>query len=153
MIEKIISGGQIGADLAALIAGKMLNIPTGGWMPKGFKTKKGNKPNYLEEFGVQEHTSSKYSPRTYSNVRDSDATIRFANNFNSAGEICTLKAINYYNKPYMDILVSNPPSHKEVADWIVQNNIKTLNVAGNADEDIEEFVCNYLIKTINLIKD
>ena len=35
MLEKIISGGQTGADQAALDAAIKLGIPHGGWIPKG----------------------------------------------------------------------------------------------------------------------
>jgi len=35
MITKIISGGQIGADQAGLEVALELNIPHGGWCPKG----------------------------------------------------------------------------------------------------------------------
>ena len=36
MLEKIISGGQTGADQAAWRAAKAFGVPTGGWMPKDF---------------------------------------------------------------------------------------------------------------------
>jgi hypothetical protein len=35
MIKKIISGGQTGADQAGLDVAVELNIPHGGWIPKG----------------------------------------------------------------------------------------------------------------------
>ena len=35
MIKKIISGGQTGADRAALDFALKLGIPHGGWIPKG----------------------------------------------------------------------------------------------------------------------
>jgi hypothetical protein len=35
MIKKIISGGQTGADQAALDTAIELGIPHGGWIPKG----------------------------------------------------------------------------------------------------------------------
>ena len=41
MIRKIISGGQTGADLAALDVAVKLGIPHGGWIPKGRITEKG----------------------------------------------------------------------------------------------------------------
>lgn len=40
----IISGGQTGADQAALDAAIILGIPHGGWLPKGRKTEKGPLP-------------------------------------------------------------------------------------------------------------
>jgi ribosomal protein L33 len=41
MLKKIISGGQTGADQAALDVAINLGIPHGGWIPKGRKTEKG----------------------------------------------------------------------------------------------------------------
>jgi hypothetical protein len=41
MIEKIILGGQTGADRAALDCAIKFNIPHGGWIPKGRITEDG----------------------------------------------------------------------------------------------------------------
>ena len=40
--EKVISGGQTGADQAGLVAAARFAIPTGGWMPHGFETAEGS---------------------------------------------------------------------------------------------------------------
>ena len=151
MIKKIISGGQTGADQGGLIAAKRCGIQTGGWIPKGFLTRTGPNPKLGEEYGLQEHSSDKYPPRTFTNARDSDATIRLAINFNSSGELCTLKAINQYKKPYIDVDINNPIAVEEVVDWIQRNHIETLNVAGNCESrqsGICDFVADYLEKVI-----
>jgi len=44
MITRIISGGQTGADRAALDVAIKLSIPHGGWIPKGRKTEDGTLP-------------------------------------------------------------------------------------------------------------
>jgi hypothetical protein len=44
VIKKIISGGQTGADQAALDAAIKLGIPHGGWIPKGRLTENGSLP-------------------------------------------------------------------------------------------------------------
>jgi hypothetical protein len=41
MIKKIISGGQTGADRAALDVAIEYGIPHGGWVPRGRKTEDG----------------------------------------------------------------------------------------------------------------
>ena len=155
MILKIISGFQTGADLGGVVAAHNFGIETGGHIPKGFLTEYGSKPQLKEMFGAIEHSSSKYPPRTFENVKNSDGTIRFADNFNSAGEKCTLKAINQYNKPYIDVDKNNPIDHTLVVDWIVKNNIKILNVAGNRESTspgIFIFARDYLTKVLNLCK-
>jgi hypothetical protein len=149
MIDKIISGGQDGADLAALKFAVKAGIETGGWMPKGFLTASGPKPEYEKLYNIKEHTSPKYQPRTYCNAKCSDGTIRFACDFKSPGELCTLRAINQYKKPHIDVDVLNPIDFSVVKQWIVDYNIKVLNVAGNRAKTcpgIEQFVINYLEK-------
>ena len=76
----------------------------------------------------------KYPPRTELNVKNSDGTARFAQNFNSSGEKCTKKFIDKHRKKYFDIDLSDPPPIQEFIDWIETNKIKTLNVAGNSEQ-------------------
>jgi hypothetical protein len=143
VIEKVISGGQVGADIAALRAASRLGIPTGGWCPAGWRTLAG--PNKaLRGLGLREHPSPKYPPRTFANVRDSDATIRIASTFDSAGEKCTLRAIRQYGKPYHDIplfyrkgwrVSSN--TVRDARAFLEEHDVRTLNVAGNASANLE----------------
>lgn len=151
MIEKIISGGQVGADIAGLRAAKALGLATGGYLPFGWRTQRGPCPEYEQLYGCREHSSDRYPPRTYENVKSSDGTIRFAMNFRSPGEVCTLKAILKYGRPWFDVSVhplrgnySLLPFSKEARAWIRENQVKTLNVAGNAITGIEEAVEQYL---------
>jgi hypothetical protein len=69
------------------------------------------------------------------NVKESDGTIRFATDFQSAGEVCTLKAIKQYDKPYIDINLNGNymDKVKEFCSWLKCYSIKTLNVAGNSE--------------------
>lgn len=159
MIEKIISGGQTGADIAALRIAKSLGIKTGGWMPLGFRTLDGDKPEYGDEYGMWEHSEHGYPPRTYMNVLESDGTVRFAFNFDSPGERCTLKAIQRYNKSYFDVNISPAqrenymdmlPNPAHLAAWLDENSIKVLNVAGNADKNIQGYVEAYLLTALEL---
>lgn len=137
MLVKVISGGQVGADQGGLAAARDLGIETGGWAPKGWRTKHGPRPE-LAILGLKEHSSYYYPPRTYTNARDSDGTIRLAYDFSTAGELCTLKAIKQYDKPYRDIDLAEPDLCFDIADWILENEIKVLNVAGNAGQDRKE---------------
>lgn len=151
MIKKIISGGQNGSDLAGLKAAKELGLETGGMMPKGFRTLDGPRKDYADLYGIEEHKSWSYVPRTASNVKNGDATIRFASNFNSAGEKCTLKFIEKYEKPYLDIDITSPLPMQYVRDWLKKNDVSTLNVAGNSEKSspgIESFVFNYLVELL-----
>lgn len=147
---KVISGGQNGVDQSALRAAKACKLETGGWLPKDCITLDGPKPKLLEEFSMREHPLAGYVPRTEMNVFDADATIRIATNFNSPGERCTLRYIKKYNRPHLDITSPDitvsyiAPENldcinqfsvpiDEVLNFLRENNVKVLNVAGNSE--------------------
>jgi len=77
-----------------------------------------------------------YKKRIWENVMIADATIRLAVDFNSRGEICTANAIKKYEKPTMDIPLNrfhDPTVMVEVYNWLKENGIDCLNVAGNTE--------------------
>lgn len=147
-VKKVISGGQNGADQAGLRAAKECGLATGGWLPRNCRTLDGPRPEFLEIYSMQEHPQDSYVPRTEANVRDSDATIRFASIFGSPGERVTLKAIKWYNKPYFDVDINKPPEKEEVLKFLKENKVEILNVAGNSERTspgIGEFVYHFLL--------
>ena len=74
MIEKIISGGQTGADRAALDFAIYHDIPHGGWCPKGRLAEDGViEPRYQ----LRETSTKNYPERTEKNVREADGTVIF----------------------------------------------------------------------------
>lgn len=153
----IFSGGQTGADRGGLKAAKEFGLATGGWMPKGFLAQDGNHPEFAELYGVQEHTSPLYPPRTFRNVFDTDGTVRFAINFQTAGERCTLQAIEKMHKLHFDVdALDSKITPASLAAWIVDQKIEKLNVAGNSERSapgIEEFVVAFLLETFGLLRD
>ena len=72
MLQKIISGGQTGADRAALDVAIKFDIPHGGWIPKGRKTEDGVFP---DKYQLQEMPTASYPKRTEKNVLDSDGIL------------------------------------------------------------------------------
>lgn len=50
---KIISGGQIGADIAALRAAKEHGLETGGWATSRFMTRYGPLPSMGDVYGLK----------------------------------------------------------------------------------------------------
>ena len=138
VLNEVWSGGQRGADQGGLAAAHDLGLKTGGYAPKGWMTRNGPLPE-LEVLGLIEHSSPKYPPRTFANVKGTDGTIRLATDFSTAGERLTFEAIQQYEKPFLDIYLLEELSPPEVtAEWIVTNNISKLNVAGNSGETREE---------------
>ena len=74
---KIVSGGQTGADRAALDWALAHNVECGEWCPKGRKAEDGLiDPKYP----LKETPLAAYLQRTEWNVRDSDATVLFSVN-------------------------------------------------------------------------
>lgn len=145
---KIQSGAQTGADVAGLDAGLALGFETGGCMPKGFRTLEGPRPDYVQKYGVKEHHQSAYPGRTFLNVKESDATLRFARYFESPGELCTMKAIKQYDKPWYDVHFGTY-DYDEVRAWLKKHDVKVLNIAGNSEQTapgIYQFTYDYLME-------
>jgi hypothetical protein len=142
MLKKIISGGQTGADRGGLQAGRKLGLPTGGTAPKGFRTEAGLDPS-LKDFGLVEHASANFRPRTVRNVEDSDGTVWFGMT-DTPGALATLRAAIALDRP----LLLNPLPGV-LREWIVKNHIATLNVAGNRESlhpglcrEVEDYIVN-----------
>lgn len=152
----IVSGGQTGADFGGLRAAKKLGLQTGGWVPKGCRTLAGPRPELVTKYNCLETPSDKYPPRTFANVKDSDATIRFASRWDSPGEKLTLKAIRQYAQPYLDVTITElapgilgiSEAIMPVRRWLRSHKIRVLNVAGNSEQTcpgIELLVKNFLV--------
>lgn len=152
MIRKIISGGQTGADQGALRAAKALGIPTSGMMARGYRTQDGPRPDLAAEYRLLQHPSSKWRPpSSRMNVMLSDATIRFARDFETLDERCNLEFIQKYRKPYLDISIDNPPSLEDVREWLVLHQVEVLYISGNTERQapgIGGFVEVYLTKLL-----
>jgi len=155
-VHTVVSGGQVGADIAGLRAAKALGLATGGWGTKGFRIKGGRNPELGSVYGLREHQSEQYPPRTQANVRDSDGTMRLAFDFSSRGELCTIKAVRDYGRPCFDVLIKHnefmgyyiTKDPEDAAGWLRRNNIQRLNIAGNANPDIEPCVEEFLTRVL-----
>src|SRR4051794_28964361 len=98
MLERVVSGGQSGADQGAWRAARDCGIPTGGWMPANFLTEDGPRPEFAELYGAVELASVNYPARTRANARDSDATLWFGDP-DSPGGRTTLDACERLGRP------------------------------------------------------
>jgi Circularly permutated YpsA SLOG family len=136
MLAKVISGGQTGVDQAALRAAKACGLQTGGYAPKGYRTDDGPNGRLLRFYGLREHPSPYYPPRTHQNVIDSDATLILGNP-TSAGCTLTARYAREANRPCYclrwvkgSIEFFEAPSIKA---WLQQAKPTILNVAGNRE--------------------
>jgi len=177
LLKKVISGGQVGADIAGLRAAKHCGIETGGWAPPGFLTQKGPNPKLGTIYHLKEIAKSRkngYVERSKKNVDDSGGTIAFKIK-NSAG---TGKTIGYalshqwrYPKekelqndfePFRPVIIVNPyidtdAEIERVILFILEHNIETLNICGHGEgvDDLEKWeqsVFNFLVKVYEELK-
>ncbi len=135
LIDKIISGGQTGADRAGLDFAIENGIPHGGWVPKGRRSEDGRVP---DRYNLQEMTSSQYPPRTEKNIRESDGTLIVTMKPNlTGGSALTEKLAKKHKKPCMHVAAGNLASVAQhgvvVRGWLDRHDIKTLNVAGSRE--------------------
>ena len=145
--RKIISGGQTGADRAALDWAINHGIPHGGWCPKGRRAEDGT----IDQcYGLTETPSEEYSQRTEWNVRDSDATVIFSTHKElHGGTLLTLRLAEAYNKPLIHLCQEDERTNpaQELQSFTEQFNVAVLNVAGPRSSDepnINQFVSSVL---------
>jgi hypothetical protein len=139
---KIVSGGQTGADRAALDFAIRNGIPHGGWCPEGRRAEDGP---IDAKYQLQETPSSNYLQRTEWNVRDSDGTVIFSVGKRLSGNSAeTLEFAIKHRKPYLHLsAVFKDNAAQKLKKWIQQNNIRVLNVAGpraSKEPNVAEFV-------------
>jgi hypothetical protein len=130
MLKKIISGGQTGADRAALDFAIKYKIPHGGWIPKGRLAEDGPLP---KKYKLKEMTTTSYPKRIEQNAIDSDGTVIFSHGRLTGGSAYTKKMANKHNKPHLHIDLSKHEvlvASLEILTWKDENKIGTLNVAG-----------------------
>lgn len=139
---KVISGGQTGVDQSGLRAARACGIETGGWAPKGWLTEAGPAP-WLAEYGLVEHESDKYPPRTEANVKNSDSTI-WIGNPRSPGARLTFRMCQTHEKPLFWVpkawvlhgesaMNSRAMCVANVKHWLSWDRFEVVNVAGNRE--------------------
>lgn len=144
-IRKIISGGQTGADRAALDFALKKGVEAGGWVPKGRIAEDGIIASvYLN---LEETNTENYRVRTELNVRDSDATLILSQRDLIGGTALTKELALKYQKPHLHIdfrLKSTENAIFETKQWLRMNDCRILNIAGHrASEDSEIYQITY----------
>jgi len=139
----IISGGQTGADRAALDWALDNGIKHGGWCPKGRLAEDGV---IDERYQLKESASKAYPQRTEWNVRDSDGTVIFTISERlSGGSKKTMELTRQHQKPCMHVWRCGPVAElaQRLRVFMEENNISVLNVAGSRgskEPEVGQFV-------------
>ncbi len=131
---RVVSGGQTGVDRAALDAALAAGVPCAGWCPRGRRAEDGP---IADRYPLRETKSRTYARRTMDNVLDSDATLIVLNDpvgGLSGGTRLTVGEAEKAGRPLLIINLADSPAldHQvdRIADWINENRIFVLNVAG-----------------------
>lgn len=137
-IREIVSGGQTGVDRAALDVAIELKILHGGWCPHGRKSEDGTiattyklreAPAPTLEESLKD-SDAIFKKRTELNVRDADGTLIILKAAPVSGTLYTITMAEKYNKPCLILDLSTNFKIADIADWIIKNNIRKLNIAG-----------------------
>ena len=142
---KIISGGQTGADRAALDAALQTGTECGGWCPEGRLAEDGT---ILPRYPLSELKGAGYKERTLQNVIDSDGTVIIYFDTLSGGTEQTLLFCLNQKKPYLliDATELSPERAVErIHKFVAGNSIATLNIAGPRASD-EALAYAYTLK-------
>jgi predicted Rossmann fold nucleotide-binding protein DprA/Smf involved in DNA uptake len=141
----IISGGQTGADRAALDFAIERGLPHGGRCPRGRLAEDGPIPLRYE---LRETPSRKYAQRTEWNIRDSDATLVFSIAAQpQGGTRLTLDLAERLGKPVLHLSQSSltresaleamaataavvASAAAELRAFLAEHGVQILNVAG-----------------------
>jgi len=127
---KIISGGQTGADRAALDWAIDNGIPHGGWCPAGRLAEDGA---IHYKYNLQETPQADYMQRTERNVRDSDATVIFSIKAGLiGGSLATQKLADMHLKASLHLTSLQSPvkNATQLRGFIRKHEVKVLNIAG-----------------------
>lgn len=124
---KVISGGQTGIDELGLSLAKEYGIITGGFMPPCYLTEDGPKPEFKELYNSEALDSGLWAKRTRYNVKFSDGTVIFGN-IESKGTASTINFLIKFKKPFCV-----NPKGDELIQFVKNNRIAVLNVAGNKE--------------------
>lgn len=127
---KIVSGGQTGADRAALDWAIAHSVAHGGWCPAGRVAEDGP---IDKRYALQETPLPDYIQRTEWNVRDSDATliVSCAPEL-TGGSLATQQLAAAHDRPCLHLsgrLIALDAAIM-LQDWLQKEAVAVLNIAG-----------------------
>ena len=131
MLRKVISGGQTGADRAALDWAIERQVPHNGWCPKGRKALDGP---LAPKYQLKETPSEGYLQRNKWNVRDSDGTVVFTLAAEvTGGSKKTIEFATKLKQPWLHIHPGMRAPEELLVSFIQNHGIQTLNIAGSRE--------------------
>lgn len=147
---KIVTGGQTGADRAALDAALAAGVPCGGWCPADRAAEDGQIP---DRYPLTPLAGGGYDERTRQNVIDSDGTVIFSFGEPVGGTETTRQCCLKLRKPLLviDAATTTPQSARQrLAGFIDRHGIRTLNVAGPRRSEQPD-IATYVYRCMRLL--
>lgn len=136
-------------DRAALDVAIRLEIPCGGWCPRGRLAEDGRIPLC---YPLKETPTADYAERTLWNVRDSDGTLILTWGEPSGGTALTRAFALKEGKAHFMVDLRGKPRVALVRKWLRENKIRVLNIAGprtSTVPGIHELACAFLESLLN----
>jgi len=130
-LARIVSGGQTGADRAALDVALEKGLEVGGWVPRGRRAEDGAIPARYPN--LRETASRDPAVRTRRNVRDSDATLVLSHGPPAGGSKLTAELALQLGRPLLHLDLdarSEAGATEALRAWLRGCAPQTLNVAG-----------------------
>jgi len=128
VIPRIVSGGQTGADRAALDFALARHLPHGGWCPRGRRAEDGP---LAPRYQLQETPGDAPAQRTRWNVRDSDGTVILSLTLQLAGgSALTTACARQLGRPLLHLTPAVARPAQRLREFVAANRIGVLNVAG-----------------------
>jgi hypothetical protein len=128
MIEKIVTGGQSGAEQEAWAAARRAGVATGGYMRRGFATEDGPNPRLGALYGAIEFPLDEPT-RARANLRRADAMLWLGDPLSDEGR-AAIEACRDLGKPFFAAQPGLTPV-ADVVSWLIVFEVKTLVVAGS----------------------
>ncbi len=146
----ILSGGQTGADRAALDWAIARGIAHGGWCPRGRRAEDGT---IAPRYALIETPSRDYEQRTRWNVRDSDGTLIISRSAAlTGGSAFTARCAERLGQPCLHVH-PDADDPQVIRAFLERHRIRTLNVAGpraSTDPQIYDYAIEVLERVFAL---
>jgi hypothetical protein len=118
----IVSGGQTGADRAALDRALAHGVECGGWCPKGRKAEDGP---IDAKYPLKETPLGSYIQRTELNERDSDATVLFSIEPTLTGDSKkTMDFAQKHKKPRLHLCAADTAIAESLKAFVEEHGVK-----------------------------
>jgi hypothetical protein len=128
MIEKVITGGQSGAEQEAWAAARRAGVVTGGYMPRGFATEDGPRPRLGALYGAIEFPLNEPT-RFRANLRRADALLWLGDVLAEDGR-AAIEACRELGKPFLTAEPGATPV-SDVVSWLIVFEVRSLTIAAS----------------------